>query len=376
MKPHDLSVLFSVFEHDRRVKYRSNMFSLRETSSSLLFKNRAASLVLLTVTLVLFLQATAITWTKKPPNPIFGILSKNVTLEWNFTLNSARVLDSFELKKRTVNDKWLKNVVKYDETGIMFYESFVKSVVMLRNGTTSFMLLNLTKEDEGLYCCDVNTKASGGGKTGKSYRECTQLTILVSPTIAAISLDQTVNETGNVTLSCQAKGIPPPTITWLKADDERKNLSSTSELSLKNINRDQDGLYLCIANNRAGKAIASIAVTVHYKPRATRLTSNLPENTVTLGQPVKFHCSADGVPSPMYELRFENIFLGDSREGVFVIQKVNSSHQGKYECTPKNILGHGKIATIILNVVGWYKKRKACSFSRSFHTEFSPLNHG
>ncbi|XP_044180636.1 limbic system-associated membrane protein-like isoform X2 [Acropora millepora] len=351
MKPHDLSVLFSVFEHDRRVKYRSNMFSLRETSSSLLFKNRAASLVLLTVTLVLFLQATAITWTKKPPNPIFGILSKNVTLEWNFTLNSARVLDSFELKKRTVNDKWLKNVVKYDETGIMFYESFVKSVVMLRNGTTSFMLLNLTKEDEGLYCCDVNTKASGGGKTGKSYRECTQLTILVSPTIAAISLDQTVNETGNVTLSCQAKGIPPPTITWLKADDERKNLSSTSELSLKNINRDQDGLYLCIANNRAGKAIASIAVTVHYKPRATRLTSNLPENTVTLGQPVKFHCSADGVPSPMYELRFENIFLGDSREGVFVIQKVNSSHQGKYECTPKNILGHGKIATIILNVV-------------------------
>ena len=103
------------------------------------------------------------------------------------------------------------------------------------------------------------------------------------------------------------------------------------------------------------------------KPRATKLTSNLPENTVTQGQPVKFHCSADGVPSPIYELRFENIFLGDSREGVFVIQKVNSSHQGKYECTPKNILGHGKIATIILNVVGWYKKRKACNFSRSFH---------
>ena len=56
-KPHDLSI-FSVFEHDRRVKYRSNMLSLCETSSSLLFKNRAASLVLLTVTLVFFLQAT------------------------------------------------------------------------------------------------------------------------------------------------------------------------------------------------------------------------------------------------------------------------------------------------------------------------------
>ena len=91
--------------------------------------------------------------------------------------------------------------------------------------------------------------------------------LAVSPTIAAISPNQTVNETGNVTLSCQAKGIPPPTITWLKADDERKNLSSSSELSLKNINRAQDGLYLCIANSRAGKAIASVAVTVHCEYR-------------------------------------------------------------------------------------------------------------
>ena len=82
------------------------------------------------------------------------------------------------LQKRTVNDQWLKKVVKYDENGIKFYRSFVKSVVMLQNGTTSFMLLNLTKEDAGLYCCEINIKTSGGGKTGKSYRECTQLTIL------------------------------------------------------------------------------------------------------------------------------------------------------------------------------------------------------
>ncbi|KAK2564794.1 Opioid-binding protein/cell adhesion molecule [Acropora cervicornis] len=240
--------------------YRSNMLSLCETSNSLLFKNRAASLVLLTVTLVLFLQATAFTWTKKPPNPIFGILGKNVTLEWNFTLNSARVLDYFVLEKRTVNDKWLKKVVKYDETGILFFESFVKSVVILQNGTTSFMLLNLTKEDEGLYCCDVTTKASGGGKNGENYRECTQLTILVSPTIAAISPDQTINETDDVTLSCQAKGIPSPTITWLKADDEKRNLSSSSELSLKNINRDQDAPPLIdyVSNNATVNETGSI----------------------------------------------------------------------------------------------------------------------
>lgn len=121
---------------------------------------------------------SAITWTKKPPNPIFGILSKNVTLEWNFTLNSARVLDYFLLQKRRVNDHVATKVVKYDKSGVLFYKPLVKNVVMLRNGTTSFMLLNLTKEDEGFYSCEVNTKPSGGGNIGKSYTEYTQLKIL------------------------------------------------------------------------------------------------------------------------------------------------------------------------------------------------------
>lgn len=121
---------------------------------------------------------SAITWTKTPPNPIFGILSKNVTLEWNFTLNSARVLDYFLLQKRRVNDHVATKVVKYDKSGVLFYKPLVKNVVMLRNGTTSFMLLNLTKEDEGFYYCEVNTKPSGGGNIGKSYTEYTELKIL------------------------------------------------------------------------------------------------------------------------------------------------------------------------------------------------------
>ena len=121
---------------------------------------------------------SAITWTKTPPNPIFGILSKNVTLEWNFTLNSARELDYFLLQKRRVNDHVPTKVVKYDKSGVLFYKPLVKNVVMLQNGTTSFMLLNLTKEDEGFYYCEVNTKPSGDGNIGKSYIEYTLLKIL------------------------------------------------------------------------------------------------------------------------------------------------------------------------------------------------------
>lgn len=344
MKPHDLSILFSVFEHDRRVKYRSNMLSLCETSNSLLFKNRAASLVLLTVTSVLFLQATAITWTKTPPNPIFGILSKNVTLEWNFTLNSARVLDYVLLQKRRVNDHGFTKVVKYDKNTILFYESFVKKVVMLQNGTTSFMLLNLTKEDEGFYYCEVNTKPSGGGNIAKSYTEYTQLKILVYPTIAVISPNQTVNETSDVTLSCQAKGIPPPTITWLKADVEGKNLSSSSELSLKNINRDQNGLYLCIAKNRAGKAIAYVAVTVHYAPSINLSTKRY---DITEGNDLALSCITDGKPLPLVTwTKVGDITNASNPDGQWLtIKKVKTTDAGTYRCTAINGVGKPAVAT-------------------------------
>ncbi|XP_044180632.1 neurotrimin-like isoform X2 [Acropora millepora] len=117
------------------------------------------------------------------------------------------------------------------------------------------VIVNASRSDAGDYLC---TAENGIGNVQASAEINVNVFFsAVSPTITAISLNQTVNETGDVTLSCQAKGIPSPIITWLKADDERKNLSSSSELSLKNISRDQDGLYLCTANNRAGKAIAS-----------------------------------------------------------------------------------------------------------------------
>ena len=202
-----------------------------------------------------------------------------------------------------------------------------------------------------------------------------------------------MNETQELRLVCDAIGNPQPKITWTKKPNSSLLKASSGVLVVKNVTKAYSGQYQCNANNGIGEeAISTFSVTVNCKfyvvnfaevptsyclvflfcfsfradkPRATKLTCNLPENTVTQGQSVTFHCSADGVPSPIYELRFENISLGYSGEGVFLIQKVNFSHQGKYECAPKNILGDGKMATISLNVLGWYKRRKACQFSRS-----------
>ena len=118
-----------------------------------------------------------------------GILNKNVTLEWNFTLSSPEVLDYFELEKLVLKVDGLEftKMVKYAKDGIVFYGSFNQSVVILQNGTTSFMLLNLKTEDIGTYCCEVNTKFLASGQRGESDTECTKLIILGESPLAKIT---------------------------------------------------------------------------------------------------------------------------------------------------------------------------------------------
>ena len=89
--------------------------------------------------------------------------------------------------------------------------------------------------------------------------------ILVRPSITAISGNQTLNESNDVILSCNATGTPPPNITWSKSSDQDTNFNLGSLLPLRNISRTQDGLYWCTAENGAGKSTASVRVIVQCK---------------------------------------------------------------------------------------------------------------
>ncbi|XP_077985269.1 uncharacterized protein LOC144439911 [Glandiceps talaboti] len=77
--------------------------------------------------------------------------------------------------------------------------------------------------------------------------------------------------TSSVTLSCQADGVPTPTITWAK---DSRNLQTNSKytvtggsLVIHNIDRSDDGQYRCVAASAFGEAISNPAtLTVHYPP--------------------------------------------------------------------------------------------------------------
>ncbi|XP_050766812.1 protein CEPU-1-like [Gymnogyps californianus] len=82
-------------------------------------------------------------------------------------------------------------------------------VVLLANTKTqySIQIQDVDVYDEGPYTCSVQT--DNHPKTSRVH-----LIVQVSPKITEISSDISINEGGNVSLTCIATGRPDPTITW------------------------------------------------------------------------------------------------------------------------------------------------------------------
>ena len=87
--------------------------------------------------------------------------------------------------------------------------------------------------------------------------------VLVASFIQPIQ-NENVTEGGDVTLSCQASGIPPPMVSWIKVDGQRID---GSVLQLTNINRSEAGEYRCEASNECGNATET--ATMHVQGELT-----------------------------------------------------------------------------------------------------------
>jgi len=88
------------------------------------------------------------------------------------------------------------------------------------------------------------------------------------------------------------------------------------------------------------------------KPRGTRLISDAQNDAVKENSQVTFYCTAESVPPPELELRFDDSPLGFFNNGRFTHKQLNASNQGSYGCVPRNILGIGPEATLHLTVLG------------------------
>ena len=95
--------------------------------------------------------------------------------------------------------------------------------------------------------------------------------------------NKTIIEGGNVILSCNVSGTPPPMVSWIKVGGHMR--TDSSELVFTNINRSAAGEYRCEASNQCGNASETARIFVQCELTIT-CTCNLPamimENTINV----------------------------------------------------------------------------------------------
>ena len=157
-------------------------------------------------------------------------------------------------------------------------------------------------------------------------------------------------------LTSKITGIPAPEILWFKDGQQLKQskmLLLTKELESyvlikDNISLEDEGTYTIKASNIGGSIEVSAKVTVLQPPQ---LSKELDDTELIEGEPIKFHVTVIGVPTP------EITWLKDSAkmkqnddvrfsllDGVASLEllKTNAADTGNYSIIARNALGEAK----------------------------------
>ncbi|CAN7986822.1 unnamed protein product [Ixodes hexagonus] len=161
-------------------------------------------------------------------------------------------------------------------------------------------------------------------------------------------------------LQCRpTHGIPTPSVEWTRADGSpftpSTELSSPGILRFNKFTREEEGTYICSAENAVGKVTAQATLKMKGTPFARILQQN--PYTVRVGDQIRLDCIADGEPKPTVSWRRlqQPITTYSSTEELrggtttLFIRRVAPSDSGIYVCEARNL---GGVSEERIQVVG------------------------
>ncbi|XP_062854783.1 hemicentin-1 [Trichomycterus rosablanca] len=240
---------------------------------------------------------------------------------------------------------WMRNGVRLNTS---------ERLKVSADGST-LTLLNIRSEDSGSFTCSAVNSA---GHQTKIYN----LIIPVLPSISGdseVPLDVQVLQDDDVSLECDAAGVPPPEISWYKDGNPLETkfqthlISSNSLLRISQVRLSDSGFYSCVARNKAGSAERKFHLQVQALPvvERTELTEHL---VVVRGSVVTMVCEAHGDPPPSLTWTKDNeplslhqnlhqnhldLLLQDEGKTHLQLLDVQLEDAGLYSCTAKNRAG-------------------------------------
>ncbi|XP_014358827.2 hemicentin-1 isoform X3 [Papilio machaon] len=199
----------------------------------------------------------------------------------------------------------------------------------------SLQVSRVQLEQSGQYLCIAENI---GGSSNITYT----LQVLAPPHIVKSSVSKSITAVVNdliLTLPCEAKGNPKPTIIWTK--DELRIPSGTywhdikddGTLVIKNVDDITQGRYVCIAENSLGTDTDYFDVLVQNYPDASEKRGVL---DVQLGRSTKIYCDIPHTSTDRLTWYKDSILIAT---GELYLNDINMGDNGLYTCRVNTFSG-------------------------------------
>uniref|UniRef100_A0A8C9F4N9 Immunoglobulin superfamily member 10 n=1 Tax=Pavo cristatus TaxID=9049 RepID=A0A8C9F4N9_PAVCR len=208
-------------------------------------------------------------------------------------------------------------------------------------------------QDGGQYRCTA-TNALGTARL-----LATLAVVAYPPRIAGGTRLLTAHAGMPVAMRCPAEGRPPPSISWVLANETHVSSSSQGNqkvlvrldgtLMIKDVTVYDRGLYTCTATNPAGTDTLTVKLQVIAAPPVI-LEEKRQQITATVGQDLSLPCTAEGNPQPRVHwvlsegtvvkpLQFVNTRVLLLPSGTLRLSGVVPADSGNYECIATSSTG-------------------------------------
>lgn len=189
----------------------------------------------------------------------------------------------------------------------------------VRKNTGELVMNRVEFNDDGIYKCIAEN-------TVDRVETTVRINVLVRPKIYEL-INITAPVGGRTEIICKTYGRPPPEVLFHKLstrepfkpgsqlDDKRITMEQQyfpekgeafGTLVLYNLSRTDDGLYECIAKNKAGTAYKNGHITIEFPPTFER-TKDLPPVWSWEGKPGNLTCLPEAIPNATIVWKFNGM---------------------------------------------------------------------
>lgn len=170
--------------------------------------------------------------------------------------------------------------------------------------------------------------------------------MLMPPSIKELPKTEfNVNSGNSLMINCDAMGVPPPSLKWIKLSNPEEILSSSRTLFISNAGPSDSGKYMCLAENSVGSDEIYFNIQTMIPPKIDLFSDKIVE--VIAGTNLNLKCFSQAETFPQVSvswlkngknLQSSRVSFNDNGQ-LLVLNLSEVADQGLYTCIASNTAG-------------------------------------